>query len=158
MIAAYDVSASALLPTTPDVAYDALVDAPLEDLLGDRTGPIPPVRMCEGQASAWGAVGQTRTVVLGDGGRILETLVVADREAGDYRYRLSDVRGPMKALVRTVDGRFSFESQGSGTRVTWSWRIHPTHPVSRMLMPAFSVFWRKAAAKAFARLGSRLPA
>ena len=103
-------------------------------------------------------MGQTRTIVLGDGGTILETLVVADRAAGDYRYRLSDITGPMKPLVRGVDGRFSFEPAGGGTTVTWSWNVHTTNAVTRLVMPLFNVFWQRAAGKAFARLGTRLTA
>src|SRR5215217_1435809 len=100
MTAPYDVSASEVLPTSPEVAYDTVVGAPLEDILGDRSGPIPPVRETRGHEGPWGTVGQTRTVVLGDGGTVLETLVGADRQTTDYRYRLTDVRGPMKLLVR----------------------------------------------------------
>ena len=158
MTTTYDVSASALLPVTPEVAFDVLLDAPIEDILGDRTGLSPPVVETRGQGGAWGTPGQSRTFVLGDGGTILETLVAADRATCDYRYRLTDVTGPMKLLVTYVDGRFSFVPEGAGTRVTWSWALHPAHAVARLAMPVFAVFWRRAAAKMFDRLGSRLPA
>jgi hypothetical protein len=158
MTAPYLLTASATLPAEPGAAYDELVAAPLEDLLGDRSGPIPPVRECRGQVGSWGQAGQTRTIVLGDGGTIRETLVVADREAGDYRYRLSDLTGPMKALARAVDGRFHFEPAPGGATVTWTWAVHPTSAVTRLLLPVFNVFWQQAARKAFARLGARLAA
>jgi hypothetical protein len=158
MTAPYVVSSSSVLPATPEVAYDAVLGAPLEQILGDRSGPIPPVRECRGQDGAWESAGQTRTIVLGDGGTVLETLLLADREGGDYRYRLSDVRGPMKLLMRSVDGQFTFVPEGSGARVTWSWTIHATNPVARLALPLFAIFWNKAAAKMFGRLGARLPA
>jgi hypothetical protein len=158
MAAPYLLSASSELSATPQDAYLCLVDAPLEELLGDRSGPIPPVRECRGQEGAWGRAGQTRTIVLGDGGTILETLVLADRAAGDYRYRLSDITGPMKALARGIDGRFLFEPAGQGSSVTWTWTVHPTHAAVRLVMPVFNLFWQRAAAKAFARLGARLAA
>lgn len=158
MAAPYVLSASAELSASPEDAYSSLVDAPLEELLGDRSGPIPPVRECRGQDGPWGQAGQTRTIVLGGGGTILETLLVADRSAGDYRYRLSDITGPMTALARRVDGRFSFEPAGNGTSVTWTWAVHPTHAAVRLVMPVFDIFWQQAARKAFARLGARLAA
>ena len=158
MTTPYLLSASTVLSARPEDAYDALVDAPLEELLGDRSGPIPPVRECRGQDGRWGTVGQTRTIVLGDGGTILETLVAADRPTRDYRYRLAEITGPMKALVRGVDGRFAFEPAGEGTAVTWTWNVHPTNSVVRLVMPVFNVFWQQAARKAFARLGARLAA
>jgi Polyketide cyclase / dehydrase and lipid transport len=158
MASRYQLSASSVLATTPQAAYDALVDAPLEELFGDRSGPIPPVRECRGQQGPWGQVGQTRTVVLGDGGTVLETLVVSDRAAGDYRYRLSEITGPMKALARSIDGRFAFVPADAGTTATWTWDVHLTSPLGRLAMPVFKVFWQRAAGKAFTRLGSRLAA
>jgi hypothetical protein len=158
MTAPYQLTASTVIAGRPEDAYDALVAAPLEELLGDRSGPIPPVKECRGQDGPWGQVGQTRTIVLGDGGTILETLIGADRTTRDYRYRLSDITGPMKALVRGVDGRFAFEPSGDRTAVTWTWTVHPTHAVTRLAMPVFNVFWQRAARKAFARLDTRLAA
>src|SRR3954451_5636205 len=158
MTTTYAVSASDLLPATPEVAFDTLLDAPIEEILGDRSGPIPPVRETRGQEGLWRTPGQSRTFVLSDGGTIRETLVAADRSSRDYRYRLSDITGPMKLLVTGVDGQFTFVPEGSRTRVTWSWELHPTHALTRLAMPIFAVFWRRSAAKMFARLGSRLPA
>jgi hypothetical protein len=152
----YDLSASAVVPGTIEQAYDAVVSSPLERLLGRRSGPIPPVVRTEGEGPApWGSsIGQARTIVLGDGGRLLETLVEADRPAA-YGYRLTEVRGPMRPLVRSVDGRFTFVAEAGdtpATRVTWSWRLHLTAAPVRLLMPVFGVFWRRSARDAFAQV------
>lgn len=120
MTSPYLLSSSTVIPATPEIAYDGVLAAPLEELFPHRAGPIPPVRECTGQEGAWGTVGQTRTVVLADGSSNLETLVAADRP-GSYRYRLGDFTGPMKRLVGSVDGEFSFTPEGPGTRVTWTW-------------------------------------
>lgn len=145
----YDLSASQVIAGTPEQAYDAVVLAPLERLFGRRSGPIPPVKRTEDFSGVWGSVGQTRTIVLGAGGRLHETVRFADRPA-DFGYLLSDVRGPMKPLARSVEGRFTFVAEGAGTRVTWSWRMHLTSPAVRLLMPVFGTFWRRGAAGAFA--------
>jgi hypothetical protein len=60
----------------------------------------------------------------------------------------------MRPLVRAVDGRFTFVPEGDGTRVTWTWRLHLTAAPVRLLMPAFGVFWRRAARHAFAQVAA----
>jgi len=154
MTSSYDVAASAVLPVTEEVAYDTVLAAPLEEILGQRSGVIPGIARAEGQDGDWGTVGQTRTIVMTDGGRSLETLVLADRP-GDYRYRITDIRGLMKPLVSTIDGRFTFVAEGDGTRVTWSWQLHPT-ALGRPGMGLLGFFWRRWAAGMFVRLGDRV--
>jgi hypothetical protein len=151
----YDLSDSAVFPGTPEAAFQALVDAPLEVLFPSRSGLIPPIKGCEGQDGAWGHTGQTRTVVLADGSRNLETLVAVERPS-DYRYVLTDFTGPMKLLVGKVDGRFSFAREGDGTRVTWSWALHPRTPLTRLVFPLLGASWRTMARGMWPRLGARL--
>jgi hypothetical protein len=151
----YDLSDSTVYAVTPDAAFQALVDAPLEVLFPSRSGLIPPVKGCEGQDGAWGNAGQTRTVVLADGSRNLETLVAVERPS-DYRYVLTGFTGPMKLLVGKVDGRFSFAREGDGTRVTWSWALHPRTPLARLVFPLLGASWRTMARGMWPRLGARL--
>ncbi len=115
------------------------------------------MRECTGQVGDWGDVGQTRTIVLADGSSNLETLVALDRP-GSYRYRLTDFTGSMKALIRSVDGEFAFAAHDGGTRATWTWQIHPTHAVARLLLPVMGVFWRRYAARMWPRFAARLRA
>jgi hypothetical protein len=150
MSAPYLLNSSTVVDATPDAAFDGVLASPLPELFSERSGPIPPVRECTGQEGAWGTIGQTRTVVLGDGNSNLETLVALDRP-GSYRYRLTDFTGPMKALVRSVDGEFAFAAEGSGTRVTWSWKMHAANPVSRLLLPGMGFFWKRYAAAMWPR-------
>ena len=156
MVATYVLSESAVLPVTPEAAYDAVLDAPLEAILGKRGGLVPAITGCTGQDGRWGTVGQTRTIEMSDGTRALETLVAADRPT-DYRYRISDVRGlMMKPLVAGIDGRFSFEASGAGTRVTWSWEMRATNAVTRLLLPALGPFWHRWARRMFTLLAERV--
>lgn len=157
MAAPYLLSSSTVVPVAPEVAFDGVLAAPLDELFPHRGGLIPPIKECAGQDGAWGTVGQTRTVVLKDGSSNLETLVGADRP-GSYRYRLTDFKGPFKALVASVDGEFSFVPEGSGTKVTWSWVLHPTNAVARLLLPAVGASWRTYATKMWPRYAARLSA
>jgi hypothetical protein len=155
MASPYQLTSSSVVPTDPASALQSLLDAPLEELFPTRSGLIPPIRGCEGQDGSWGRVGQTRTVVLSDGSRNLETLTFLEAP-GDYRYTLSDFTGPMRLLVRTVDGRFEFEPVAEGTRVTWSWAVHPTHAVARLAFPALAASWRTMARGLWPRFRARV--
>jgi len=155
MPAPYLLSSSSVVPTSREIAFQGLLDAPLEELFPTWSGLIPRIRGCEGQGGAWGSVGQTRTVVLADGSRNLETLTVVDGPA-DYRYTLTDFTGPMKLLVRKVEGQFAFEADGEHTAVTWRWAVHPTSRVARLLLPPVGASWRVMARNMWPRFAARL--
>jgi hypothetical protein len=157
MVSPYRLAESATLPVSPELAFDAVLAAPLEDILGVRVGLIPAITGCTGQDGPWGTVGQARTIEMADGGRVLETLVKADRPS-DYRYRISEVRGPMRPLVKGIDGRFAFEPVGAEARVTWSWDLHPTSAAARLALPLLGFFWHRAARRMFVRLADRVTA
>lgn len=152
----YQLTSSTVVAATPEAAYDALCAAPLEALFSSRSGPIPPVTRCEGQVGDWGAAGQTRTVVLADGSSNLETLVAADRATQDYRYRLSGFKGPFKLLITSVDGQFAFAPDGPGTRVTWTWALHPVNAVTALALPVVGFFWRRWADAMWPRYAARV--
>lgn len=155
MTSPYLLSSSTVVPVSAESAWTGILDAPLETLFTERAGLIPPIRECTGQEGGWDAVGKSRTVVLADGSSNLETLVEYSRP-GTYRYQLRDFTGPMKALVETVEGQFSFVAEGDGTRVTWSWKIHPTNPVARGILPVVGFFWRRYAAGMWPRYAASL--
>ena len=157
-MAPYLLSSSTVVAATPDDAYDTLCAAPLEKLFTTRSGPIPPVDRCDDQVGEWGSLGQSRRVVLADGSGNLETLVGADRATQDYRYELTDFSGAFKALIKSIDGQFTFVPEGSGTRVTWSWTLHPTNAVTGLALPVFGFFWRRWAAGMWPRYAAMLPA
>jgi len=141
----YLVSSSTVVPVDPDAAFQGLLDAPLERLFPHRSGPIPAIVRCEDQGGPWSTVGQTRSIVLADGTKNLETLVGLERPS-DYRYRVTGIEGPFKLLVTSIDGRFTFEPEGDGTRATWSWELHGRNPVARLAFPVLDFFWRRWAA------------
>lgn len=150
----YQVSSSHALPTTPERAWDVLVEAPLQSIFDHRSGPIPPVKEMR-EESPWGRAGAVRTVVLADGSSNLESLIGAHRP-DDYRYELTAFTGPMKALVSKVEGRFEFTPRGDHTVATWTWVIHPTNPVTGLALPVLGFFWRGWAAKMWPKFGARI--
>lgn len=71
------VSASRAVPVPIDEAFARVIAAPLPVIFRRRYGVIPPTRATDGP-EPWGTVGQTRVVVLADGGRVSEELVAVE--------------------------------------------------------------------------------
>ena len=157
MATSYSLSSSTRVQVSPDIALQAILDAPLSELFPHRSGPMPAIARCEGQEGSWSTVGQTRSVVLTDGTSNLETLVGLERPH-EYRYRITGIEGPFKLLVTAIDGRFTFEPEADATRVTWGWVLHGRTPLSALGFPALGFFWRKWAAGMWPRYEAMLTA
>ena len=52
-----------------------------------------------------------------------------------WGYTLSEVTGPLKPLVATVDGLWTIEEAGTGCRITWTWTVHPRGRAGALAMP-----------------------
>ena len=145
-MATVTLSQSRAVPVPVDEAFDRVLPHPLTEIFRRRRLAIPPIREVRDQSGEWGSVGQTRTIATADGGTVLETLTSNERPHS-FGYTISDVRGPMKPLVASAEGLWTFEPAGTGTRITWSWLLTPT-AVGRVAMPAFGAMWRGYARQA----------
>lgn len=145
-MATVTLSQSRAVPVPLEEAFDRVLTHPLPEIFRRRRLAIPPIKEVRDQAGEWGTVGQTRTIATSDGGTVRETLTSNDRPHS-FGYTISDVRGPLKPLVASADGRWSFESAGTGTLITWTWVLTPT-AVGRPVMPVFGVMWRGYARQA----------
>jgi hypothetical protein len=122
-----------------EAAYDGTIVVPLAEIFRERHLALPPVVRVDDQDGSWGrAVGQTRTIRTSDGGSLRETLEHLDRPHR-FGYRIDRVTGPMRPLVRHLDGLWTFERSGAGTTITWSWEMTPT---SRLMTPPVAVVGR----------------
>ena len=101
-----------------------------QPLFDRRYAAIPPIKGVRDQPGAWGTPGQTRTVLLGGGGSMRERLTEVSRRSA-FAYHLDEVNGPMKVLVRSIDGAWEFDKAGTGVRITWRWTVHPRGRVRR---------------------------
>lgn len=151
----YELSRSRTYPTGVARAFDVVLPISLPRILGHRSGPIPGIVDIRDQDGDWGSVGQTRTIVMADRGTAREELTAVSRPQ-EFRYRITDLRGPMRPLVAGIDGRWSFEKAGTGVRVTWSWRLTPTSRATARLMPLVGRFWRPWAARALENIEADL--
>jgi len=148
MTSVVHVARSRTFPAGVKRAFEELLPYELDRLFDRRYLAIPPIKGVRDQGGSWGTPGQTRTVLLTGGGSMRETLREV-RAPHVFAYHLDQVTGPMKALVRSVDGAWEFERAGTGVRVTWRWTLHPRGRVGSLAMPMFTRMWQGYARQAF---------
>jgi hypothetical protein len=149
------VEQSRAIPVTSEAAFTGTVPMPLPTLFRRWYGPIPPIRAVVDQAGDWDAVGKSRTIVLTGGGSMREQLTSYDPPRS-FGYTLSDVKGPMAPIVARVEGLWSFEPVGTGTKVTWRWTIYPRSAFTARVLPVFGRLWRGYARQSLEELSNQL--
>jgi Polyketide cyclase / dehydrase and lipid transport len=153
-MATITVERSRAIPVELEQAFDLTLPIPLAAIFSRRYGLLPPIKEVRGQDGIWSRVGQTRTVVTTDGGTMRELLTQVDAP-NSFSYLLSDISGPMRPLVDSIDGRWEFAKQGSGTLITWRWTLHPKG-LGAYVMPLITLMWRGYARQALELLSERL--
>lgn len=142
------------MPVSPAQAFAGTLPIALDTIFQRWHGPLPPVKRIVGQDGPWGTVGQTRTVVTADGGRMREELITVEAP-NSFSYQLSEIKGPSAALVARILGEWRFAPATGGTRVTWQWEITP-RKLAGPAMPAFDRLWHGYARKSLAGLAQKL--
>jgi hypothetical protein len=149
------VEQSRVIPIAVEEAFHGTLPLPLPEIFGHWYGPIPPIKEVRDQTGAWDAAGQTRVVKLVGGGSVHEELTSVDPPRS-FGYTLSDIKGPLAALVKSVEGKWSFTPAGTGTTVTWQWIIHARSVVTAPLLPVFGRMWKGYASQALEKLSATL--
>jgi hypothetical protein len=155
MTAPLQLEQSRAFPVSLDRAWQVVLPAPLEQIFSRRYGALPPVTGVRDQDGDWGRVGQTRTIRLADGGSMREELTVVT-PGQEFGYTITEVTGPMKALVASAEGRWVFTEVGTGVRVSWSWTVHPLNSFAELAMPLFGWLWRGYARRALEQVETLL--
>ena len=135
------VSASRTIPVELERAFDRVIVEPLPRIFCRRYGPFAPIREVRDQTGgAWGTVGQSRRIVLSDGGAVTERLTTVERPTV-FGYQISEIKGPLKVFAASVAGEWRFETAGTGTRITWTWVIEPASSFGRLALPLLGRLW-----------------
>ena len=87
-----------------------------------RFGPIPATVGVRDQTGPWDVVGQTRRLILSDGGHVIETITDVERDAY-FAYELTDFQKLFKRLVDHARAEWHFVEQQDGTLVHWSYEF-----------------------------------
>jgi Polyketide cyclase / dehydrase and lipid transport len=105
-----------------------------------KFGPLPAVVGVRNQTGDWDAAGQSRTLVLSDGGTVVETTAIVDAP-GFFAYDLTDFTKLFGHLVAGARAEWSFATDADGTRITWTYAFHPLPRVGGIVGAIVKLFW-----------------
>jgi hypothetical protein len=104
---------------TPKQAYD--ISGPIDPRrFYPRFGPLPAVIDVRDQTGSWDTPGRTRTLVLSDGGSVIETITDAHSPMV-FAYTLSNFQKLFGALVSGARAEWRFDRVSTGTTIRWSY-------------------------------------
>jgi len=133
--------ARSVLP--PDVALARMAEYPLPSMF-TKGLVFPAVTRVEGQDGTWDRVGASRTIHLGDGGTVTETLIEWT-PGSSFAYELTRFTDVFDRLVVGVRGEWSAAPDGDGSLLRWTWEFVP-RPGRRWLMAhVIAHLWRRYA-------------
>jgi hypothetical protein len=147
------VAQSGALSLDRQAAFDAVLGMDVPRIFRRWYGPFPPIKKVVGD---WGAVGKARTLKLVGGASMREELVHVDAP-NSFGYALSEITGPLAALVKRVEGEWTFVPSGTGTTATWQWTLYPRSGFTAPVLPVFGTMWRGYARQSLEEL-SKQPA
>lgn len=93
-----------------------------------KHGPIPATIAVRDQTGPWSTVGQTRTLLLADGGHVVETITDVEKPVGEYgffAYELTDFQKVFKLLVDHARAEWTYTAHPEGTLVHWTYTYVP---------------------------------
>jgi len=113
-----------MLATTPlDWTWNVLV--PIDpSRFYPKFGPIPATVAVREQSGPWDVVGQTRKLILADGGHVIETITDVEKEAF-FAYELTDFQKVFKVLVDHARAEWTYTETPDGTLVHWTYTFIP---------------------------------
>jgi hypothetical protein len=84
-----------------------------------KSGVLPAVIEVRGQTGGWDSAGETRMLVLSNGGTVVETLRSA--EAPVFSYDLTRFTGLFGALVAEGHSEWDVAQAGEGSTISWTY-------------------------------------
>lgn len=132
-------SATAVAHVTPKDAW--AISGPLDPTLYyPRFGPLPAVVGVRDQSGPWDAVGQTRRLLLSDGGHVVETITDADSPTY-FAYELSDFQRVLGKLVTGARAEWRFGKDVDGTSIDWTYTFFPRRGRHAVVAAIVALFW-----------------
>jgi hypothetical protein len=101
-VAGHRVETSRLVAVEPTQAFERLLAARQAEVFSHRYAAFPAIREVTDEPETWGVVGQSRRLVLADGGGMRQTITAVDRPLR-YAYLLDEIQGALRPFVRTVE-------------------------------------------------------
>jgi hypothetical protein len=148
------IESSRAIPVGLQQAFEGTLPLPLTTIFSRRFALLPPIKEVRDQHGAWGQSGQSRMIITSDGGTMRESLTDV-QPPHSFSYRLTDITGPLRPLVESIDGRWEFAPKGTGTEITWRWTLHPRR-AAPVVLPLITMMWRGYARQALELLSEQL--
>ncbi|RPE77579.1 MULTISPECIES: SRPBCC family protein [unclassified Frondihabitans] len=105
-----------------------------------RSGLLPAVVEVRDQTGGWDAPGQTRQLMLSDGGSVVEHTVLVDRP-GKFVYELSDFQKLFGVLVSGARAEWEYSEVPGGTRIDWTYTFFARPRAGLVLRGIVSLLW-----------------
>jgi hypothetical protein len=129
----------AVIAATPRAAYD--IGGPIDPTRHyPRFGPLPAVVGVIGQTGSWDTPGRTRTLLLSDGGSVVETITDADPPTF-FAYELSDFRKLFGMLVKGARAEWRYDRTDAGTRIRWTYSFAARPGRAPVVTLIVRLFW-----------------
>jgi hypothetical protein len=117
-VSTHSASASAHVAAPPSSVFPRLTQHDATKFY-PKSGVLPAVVEVRDQTGGWDAAGQTRTLVLSDGGSLTETLRSADEPL--FAYDLTDFTGLFGLIVDHARSEWRVVADGSGSSIAWTY-------------------------------------
>jgi len=124
---------------TPERAYE--LSGPLDPtMFYPGRWPLPAVVSVEDQSGSWDAPGRSRTLMLSDGGRVVET--ITDAISPDlFAYELTDFQKLFGRLVSGARAEWRFEPEAGGTSIRWAYTFFALPGRTAIVRAIVKLFW-----------------
>jgi hypothetical protein len=122
-----------------DRAWD--ISTPIDPVgVYPKFGPLPAVIAVRHQTGAWDAAGQTRQLMLSDGGSVIEHLRRVERPQ-TFGYELTEFQKLFGRLVSRANAEWEYSSETGGTRIRWTYTFHPLPGAGVIVGAIMRMFW-----------------
>jgi hypothetical protein len=98
-----------------------------------KSGLLPAVIEVRDQTGSWDKPGQTRQLMLSDGGWVIEHTTDVEPD-GFFAYDLTDFQRVFKRLVDHARAEWTFTAVDGGTNIHWSYTFFPLNAGARLVL------------------------
>jgi len=98
-----------------------------------KLGLLPAVTEIRDQSGPWDKPGQTRKLMLSDGGWVVEHITNVEPH-GFFAYNLTDFQRIFKRLVDHARAEWTFIEVDGGTSIHWSYTFYPLNAAARPVL------------------------
>ncbi len=105
-----------------------------------KAGLLPAVVEVRDQTGDWDAVGQTRQLMLSDGGSVIEHTTNVDR-LEFFAYNLTDFQKVFGVMVESARAEWTFTPAPNGTLIRWRYTFHSKSGYGLPLAAIIKFLW-----------------